>query len=128
MCDMLDSGHIRGKIQDYVDLRVPCNGAPRLRAGLGMHACQPPWPWICERLDAIVPSTEVALFHMSEVSSVADEDEECEVVRGMPDQVRSVASPVADEDGEWEVVRSVASPVGDEDEESFGLVHPRRAL
>ena len=56
-----------------------------------------------------MPSTEVALFHMSEV-------------------VRSVASPVADEDGEWEVVRSVASPVGDEDEESFGLVHPRRAL
>ena len=75
-----------------------------------------------------MPSTEVALFHMSEVSSVADEDEECEVVRGMPDQVRSVASPVADEDEEWEVVRSVASPVGDEDEESFGLVHPRRAL
>ena len=45
-----------------------------------------------------MPSTEVALFHMSEV-------------------VRSVASPVADEDEEWEVVRSVASPVGDEDEE-----------
>ena len=56
-----------------------------------------------------MPSTEVALFHMSEV-------------------VRSVASPVADEDEEWEVVRSVASPVGNEDEESFGLVHPRRAL
>ena len=93
MCDMLGSGHIRGKKQDYVGPRVLCNGAPRLRAQLGIHACQPPWPWICERLDAIVPSTEVALLRMSEV-------------------VRSVASPVAE----------------DEDEESLGLVSPRRAL
>ena len=96
MCDMLDSDHIRGKMQDYVDLKVPCNGAPRLRAELGMHASQPQWPWLCERKDAIVPSTEVDLL-----------------------QDRSTGVP--------EVVRSVASPVGD-DEESLGLVPPRRAL
>ena len=72
MCDMSDSNHIRGNMQDHVGRIVPCNGAPRLRAELGMRACQPPSQEICERLDATLPSTEVEIFHMSEVmSSVA---------------------------------------------------------
>ena len=69
MCDMSDSGHIRGNLQDHIGPIVPCNGAPRLRAELGMRACQPLWQSIRVRLDATLPSTAVDLFHMSEVVS-----------------------------------------------------------